>query len=449
MNKTNSKNVLWLFLSILFWGACSGSRKYFKAGEKLENQGLIDDAAEFYLEAVQRKNTNADARIKLKQTGQKYVSYLSSEFFRNYNLDQTEASLTSFEKLKSFTSRAGAAGVDLPYPSEYENDYNAAIEKYCVKNYALGVGLLKLKKYNDGLKYIQNVIKYNPEYKNVVALKTSAVCEPLYQNAISAIENKNYNQASTFLSSIQQNNSNSYKDSKELLDLCLTQQKKGLLLLKSNSSTEKNIAYYLFDSFSSSLANNLKTAYLISNGPFTYIPPGDIGNNIDLIQSIKKATGADYFYTYEVTNKQSQLVGPSMNLAKCFQRIVYRTNDGRIINDYRPVDYYQTIVKRNYSYQLKYTIINTNTNQITSSQNLAINMQDNVEYNQFANQAQANINDYFPYNPTTSFGGLYDISGWRSLFSANRTVKSEDELATLANQDAVKKFNQTINNYIR
>jgi len=436
-------------LSIAFLGACSGTRKYFKAGEKLESQGLIDEAAEFYLEALQRKNTNTDARIKLKQTGQKYVSYLSSEFFRNYNLDQTEASLESFEKLKSFTSRAGALGVDLNYPTEYENDYKAAIEKYCIKNYALGLGLLKLKKYNEGLKYLGNVAKYNPEYKKVGELKTTAVCEPLYQNAISFIENKNYAQAIPLLSSIQKNSSNSYKDSKELLDLCLTQQKKGLLLFKSNSSTEQNIADYLFDNFSAAIANDLNKVYLVGNGPFTSLPQGNIGSNVDLIQSIKKATGADYFYTYSVANKQSQLTGPSRNLAKCFQRIVYKTNDGRIITDYKPTDYYQTLIKRSYSYQLNYTLINAGSSQVVSSQNLTINRQDDVEYNEFAYPPQTSIDNYFPFNPLSSFGGQYNINSWRGLFSSKRTIKSEEELATLANQDAVKKFKEALTNYIQ
>ena len=449
MNKTISINILLLFLSFVFLGACSGSRKYFKAGEKLENQGLIDEAAEFYLEALQRKSTNTDARIKLKQTGQKYVSYLSSEFFRNYNLDQTEASLESFEKLKSFTTRAGALGVDLNYPSEYENDYKIAIDKYCVKNYTIGTGLLKLKKYNEALKYFGNVAKYNPEYKKVEELKTIAVCEPLYQNSILAIENKSYSQATNFLSSIKKNGANAYKDSQELLDLCLAQQKKGVLLFKSNSSTEKNIADYLFDNFSAAIVKDLSKTYLIGNGPFASLPQGDVGNNVDLIQSIKKATGADYFYIYEVNNKQSQLTGPSKNLARCFQRIVYKTNDGRIITDYKPTDYYQTIIKRRYSYQLKYSLINAGLNQVVSSQNLTINMQDNVEYNEFVNAPQASLDNYFPYNPAAAIGGQYNLNSWRGLFSANKNIKSEDELATLANQDAVKKFKATLTSYIQ
>ena len=119
---------------MLFLLACSGSKKYFKAAEKLEKQGLVNEAAEFYMESLQRKTTNVDARIKLKEVGQKYVSFMSSEFFRNYNTGQMEESIETFEKMKDFTKRANALSVSLNYPTGYEDDYKRAIEKYCEKN---------------------------------------------------------------------------------------------------------------------------------------------------------------------------------------------------------------------------------------------------------------------------------------------------------------------------
>ena len=73
---------------------CSGSKKYFKAAERLEKQGLINDAANYYLQSLQRKPTFVDARIKLIEVGQKHISSLASDFFRNINTQQLEASLT-------------------------------------------------------------------------------------------------------------------------------------------------------------------------------------------------------------------------------------------------------------------------------------------------------------------------------------------------------------------
>jgi len=449
MNKTISINTVLFFLSIVFFSACSGTRKYYKAGEKLETEGLTDEAAEFYLEAVQRKTTNVGARIKLKQVGQKYVSELGSDFYRNYNLDQTEASLQSFEKLKSFISRSGEQGVNLIYPSEYEDNYKAIIEKYCFKNYTLGTDLLKSKNYSDALKYFANVVKYKPDYKKLAQLKIIAICEPLYQNAIAAIENKNYIQATRFLSAIQQNNPNPYKDSKDLWGLCVIQQKKGILLFKSGSSTEKKIADYLFDNFSSIVVKDLATVSLISNGPFVSLPQGNSGINTDLIQSIRKATGADYFYTFDITDKQLQYTEPTKNIAKCYRRVTYRTNDGRLMMDYKPTDYYHVTGKKRFAYQFKYSLINAVSNQMVCSENITMNMQDNLEYNEFVFAPQLSMDNYFPYNPLSSFGAQYNIHSWRNLFYANRTIMSEQQLAEMANQAAIKKFKGTIVNYIK
>ena len=85
LNKT-LKIFIVLLTIILF--SCTGSKKYFKAAEKLEKQGLFNEAASYYLESLQRKPSNVAARIKLKEVGQKHASSLASEFFRNYNTQQ-------------------------------------------------------------------------------------------------------------------------------------------------------------------------------------------------------------------------------------------------------------------------------------------------------------------------------------------------------------------------
>ena len=145
--------------------SCSGSRKYFKAAEKLEKQGLVNEAADYYLEALKRKPTSVDAKIKLKEVGQKYVSNLASEFFRNYNTQQLEASLESYEKLKDFNSKAQALSVQLDYPKTYEEDYQKSIDLYCLKNYNQALLLVNQKRYSEALGSIAKIQRYNGAYK--------------------------------------------------------------------------------------------------------------------------------------------------------------------------------------------------------------------------------------------------------------------------------------------
>ena len=436
-------------LLFVFLMACTGTKKYFKAAEKLEKQGLVNEAAEFYLESLQRKPTNVDARIKLKEVGQKYMSFMASEFFRNYNTNQLEASIENFEKLKNFAARTEALNVQLNYPTAYEDDYKRAIEKYSEKNYDLGAELVKQKKFNEAMPYLNNVNKYKPEYKKVKELKTTAVCEPQYQSAVSFIESKNYAQALKILTNIQAT-SPTYKDSKELYDLCSAQQLKNLLMFQPKTPTNPDIIDYLFNNFSQTAMQNFKHINVINNSPFVHLPGNDIENNVDLIQGIRKASGADFFYVFDVTNKRSTYSGPVKAPSKCFLKVTYKKNDTTIVTEYRATDYYQIKAKRNFSYDFKYKLVNALTNQVVSFQSMTINKVDEVEYNEFMSAPKGSLDDYFPYNPQVTLPiNQYNPKNWRKLFTANKTVKTEQELEALTNQEAVKLFTQTLSNYVK
>jgi len=76
------KTFYYIFIIIgLVTISCTGSKKYFKAAEKLEKQGLLNEAAQYYYESLERKKSNTAARIKLKEVGQKHVNNLASSFF--------------------------------------------------------------------------------------------------------------------------------------------------------------------------------------------------------------------------------------------------------------------------------------------------------------------------------------------------------------------------------
>lgn len=429
--------------------ACTGTKKYFKAAEKLEKQGLVNEAAEFYLESLQRKPTNVDARIKLKEVGQKYVSFMSSEFFRNYNTGQMDASIENFEKMKNFTGRTEALNVTLNYPTAYEEDYKKAIERYCERNYNQGAELVKQKKYTESLTFLNNVNKYKPEYKKNKQLKITATCEPMYQTAITLIQAKNYAMGLKSLQNIH-GVTDSYKDSKELYELCASQQAKSLLMFQPKTSQNPNLVDYLFNNFSQTASTSYKHIEVINNSPFVYLPGNDIEGNVDLIQAIRKASGADFFYVFDVMNKKSSVVGPTKANSKCFQKITYKKNDTTYITEYKATDYYQVKSKRVYSYDFKYKLVNALTNQIVSFQTTTVSKFDEVEYNEFYTAPKGQLDDYWPYNPqATAPLAQYNPKNWRKLFTASKTIKTEQELETMANQEAIKIFSQTLTNYVK
>lgn len=425
---------IFFFIVTLLVVGCNGSKKYFKAAERLEKQGLINEAAEYYLESLQRKPTNVAARIKLKEVGQKHILNLSSDFFRNYNTQQLESSLESFERLKDFNSRASALNVLLDYPKSYDDDYQKVVENFCSKNYTQATLLVSQKKYGQALNYITAIKKYNPTYKNTQQLDIVSVCEPLYQNAISSLESKNYLTALSTLSAIK-SKTETYKDSRDLFELASAQQTKSFILFEPKASAnpaEKEIQDYLFNNFNQIAIQKLSTVKIINNTPFQNAPSANDlnnNNNIDLIQAIRKATGADYFYVYDVSNRKEFSSGLNKSPYKGFQEVKTRKNDTLIITEYKAFDYNLVKAQRSYSYDFKYKLINAYSNQIVASETQNISSQDAVEYQEFAKGFNSNVNVLFPYNPQqTAPLAQYNAKPWRALFSARTNLKTTEEL---------------------
>lgn len=421
-------------LALLAFAGCNGSRKYFKAAEKLEKQGLVNEAADYYLEALQRKPTSVDARLKLKEVGQKHVSNLASEFFRNYNTQQLEASLESFEKLKEFNGKTSALAVQLDYPKTYDDDYQKAVETYCAKNYNAAQVFVNQKKYSEALVAISKIRKYNASYRNSPQLEIIATCEPLYQSAVNSLENKNYSNALNILTTIRSKTEN-YKDLNDLLDLATSQQTKSFILFEPAPSTdksEKEIEDYLFNNFSQAALQKFTTVKIINNTPFQNAPATtDLNNstNVDFIQAIRKATGADYFYVFDVANKKEINPGLTRVRGKGFEQISVRKNDTLVVTEFKAFDYNNVKSQRSYAYDFKYKVINAYSNQIVASQTQGMRAQDAIEYQEFLKTFTGNINMLFPYNPQqTAPAQQSNPKGWRSLFSARNTLKTMEEL---------------------
>ena len=438
-------------MALLFaLSACSGARKYFKAAERLEKQGLVNDAANYYLEALQRRPTFVDARIKLKEVGQKHVSALASDFFRNFNTQQLEASLTTFENLQDFYGKAKAMNVELDFPKTYEDDYKTAVERYCAKNYANVLSLMHDKKYSEVPHYISKITKYNVSYKKTQSFDIIATCEPLYQKAITYIENKNYANALNDLSNIK-NKTDNYKDAASLYDLCIAKQNKTYILFQppgNNDRNEQNLEEYLFNNFSQTGLNynNLK---LINNSPFQN--PNVFNTmynnaNVDLIQAIRKASGADYYYLFDVSNRKENNSGLSKTTARAYKEVKTRINDSTVVTEFKPVDYNTVKANRSFAYDFKYKIIDASSGQISSTAQQSIKSEDAIEYNEFTRPFEGDISSLYSTNtPMNNVFAKLAMNKWRNSFTARNTLKSMDELKNNTYSQNINLFKNSLN----
>lgn len=428
------------YSSLFFLVACSGSKKYFKVAERLEKQGLVQDAADYYLESLQRKPGNVEARVKLKEVGQKNVSALASEFFREYNSQLTETSLETYERMKTFTDRCKALGVQLDYPSAYADDYQKGVDSYLAKYYARAYAQVNQKNFSDALQSIRNVKKYNNEYKNISRLELIASCEPLYQGAVNALESRNYGLALNQLNMIMAK-TDTYKDSKTLQALAIAQQNKSVILFQpspANSETDRQLQQSVYETINQLALQELKQLTLINNTPFQNSAAAFNWNNntnVDLVQAIRKASGADYFYVFDIANRKEFNSGLAKTPLRGYEEVVKKVNDTTTVTEYKAFDYNTVKANRSYSFDYRYKIINSANNQIIASQTHLIKANDAIEYNEFQRRFTGNIKNIFPYNPqTVAPAQRFSALGFRNGFSARSELKSFDVLR----EDAIK-----------
>lgn len=441
------------FFVALMLSACTGSKRYFKAAEKLEKQGLVNEAAEFYLESLKRNYKNTDARIKLKEVGQKYLDFLSSQFFREYTTNEYEASIHTFEKILDFKDRSAALGVELSYPSAYKEDYQAAIDNYVEENYNKGLAIFKQKKYKESLPYFEKVKKYRPEYKKLQTYYTTAICEPLYQSILADLQNKNYSKA---LQNIQQINkiTNQYKDVKEIEEICLSYLNKTVLLFKPNVS-DPNIRINLDKDLTTQLLNNLLSYSNINyikikeDNTFGIFYLDAIENNPDLLRAIAKSTSSDYFFAAYINNKKIFSKLPEIKSLNAYQEFITKVGE-TFVKEYKPVAYNNVKLSKSFSFDLNYKIIQTQNLQTIITQNTLIQAIEQKEYNEFVNKPTADIRNYYPYNPaTTPPFSQYNPKQWRELFFVNKQLKSDEELKQEALDKALQQIQKSISSLLK
>ena len=100
------------FSSILFLGmltlvvfACSGTKAYYKKALKLEEAGMLDEAVSMYLISLQKKSSNVDAQIQLKQTGTRVMDELWADFYIAYTAEEHKKAVYSYKEANALNDR--------------------------------------------------------------------------------------------------------------------------------------------------------------------------------------------------------------------------------------------------------------------------------------------------------------------------------------------------------
>ncbi|MCB9169188.1 MAG: hypothetical protein H6594_02430 [Flavobacteriales bacterium] len=190
------RSVLIGMSGLLLLAACNGSRSLAKKAGKLDEAGLYAEAADMYLQSLQRDQRNVDAKIGLKKAGQQVLDDKLGEFFKvNGAGDDKGRAVDAYLEAKDYTTRASRLGVQLEIPDHYKNDFEQVKGEYLVELYTQGQEQMAQQQYQEAERTFKRIARIEPGYKDASSLQSIAYLEPLYRSGRAALDAGQYRKA--------------------------------------------------------------------------------------------------------------------------------------------------------------------------------------------------------------------------------------------------------------
>lgn len=420
--------------------SCNGAKAYVKKAIKLEEAGMMEEAASHYMTALRKKSENLDALVGLKRTGQITLSRHLSDFDAAVFLGDRESAIDSFHKAEEYNEEVTGLGVTLVFPQEKHNQYQTVKNAHVEEIYVEGSSHLENLRYDKAYEIFERIEELLPGFKDAKQLGDYSYCKPRYESASDFMSADMYRSALKLYNEILVRDAD-YENASDLKEEALEQGKYTIALMKfDNGSTRVNIDTKL----SAYVEQNL----LESTDPFLTVVDRESLNlilqeqHLDLsgltsgaelevgsilgAKAILKGTVLECSYNRSSLNKQSKNGFESYRVEKVNDKgkKYYETK-------YRPITYmvYSQNSDAKVSFNLK--IISMETGSVISSNTVTATVTDNIRYANYG----GNKNNVFPANSA----GMRDISSTsknnlKQMLNSRRDVKNADTMI----EDATK-----------
>ncbi len=250
-----------LLIGMLLAG-CSGSKSFAKKAGKLDEAGMYAEAADMYLQAVQRNGKNVDAKIGLKQTGQKLLEDKLSTFFKSMAVSDAKGqSVSAYLEAKSYQERVEHLGVILEIPDHYKYDFEKVKGEHLVDLYNDGQALLEIQDFPSAERKFSEIAKLEPGYKDASSLQAVAYLEPLYRAAKVDLAAEHYRKAYDALNKVVAKDPN-FKDASMLRQECLTKGQYSIAVLPFKTSRVNSAATVKVQAYAMTALTETKDPFL-------------------------------------------------------------------------------------------------------------------------------------------------------------------------------------------
>ena len=249
-----------LAVVLVLGGSCTGSKSYSNKAKKLQNAGLNDEAASFYLQALQRNTKNVDAKIGLKETGQIQIENTLTAFYKAYSVTNYKEAVYTYQKALNYKKRYSYF-VSMEIPPYYEAYYSEMLVVYLRERYEVAGDLLYEEKFNEANVVYKEIIQLDPEYKDAQELSLQSTVEPLYRNGINAFDQQKYRKCYAIMSDVLAKKT-MYKDAIDYKDRALEEGQVTVAVLSFRSINGSRA------SLTQTIQSNVVAGIIKVNDPF-------------------------------------------------------------------------------------------------------------------------------------------------------------------------------------
>lgn len=193
---------LFLIFCIYLFIGCSASSKFTKKAQKLENAGLIEEAADSYYQALRSDNDNIDAKIGLKRTAPKILEKKMTTYRTLSNSQNYFESYNKFTEAVNYQQKVRRVGILIDISTSDKNLFDRNKKKLADIHYSKGTAYLNSKLWSNAINEFEKVMRYVSNYKNTSSLiiqaknsKDSESAEQSYQRGLSFFNSNQYRSA--------------------------------------------------------------------------------------------------------------------------------------------------------------------------------------------------------------------------------------------------------------
>ena len=223
---------------LIAMSSCSGSKAFVKRGMKMEEVGMMQQAANFYYTAVTKDAYNADALAGLQRAGQWVLNDHLARFDEARLAGNRGTAVSAFERAKAYQNKVERLGIGLLILSETEAAYNRVKNDHLEEVYEEAVAHLENEAFSESLRDFDEVLRLDPKYKDAQSLADIAYCEPLYRNGLKALEREHWRSAYNDFNACVGRDTN-FKDAKVLRDECLENGQFAIALVNFENGSNR------------------------------------------------------------------------------------------------------------------------------------------------------------------------------------------------------------------